>query len=71
MKNVNYDFMFRLASKEIDDEITRWTEEAFNSNDATDYWQMLGIAQGLDKAQKILERHCKDEPKPGMWGESK
>jgi hypothetical protein len=71
MNNVHYDFMFRLASKEIDDEITRWTEEAFNSDDMSDYWQMLGIAQGLEKAQKILERHIKDNQNPGVWGDSK
>ena len=56
-----YDLAFRKACREIDDEITRWTEYAFNSTDGSDYWQMIGIAQGLEKALRIVQEHVADE----------
>ena len=60
MSNVDYQFIFRKVQKELDDEITKWYEYYQQAESIQDYLQMIGIAQGVEKAQKILAQYIED-----------
>lgn len=60
MSNVDYQFIFRKVSKELDDEITKWYEYSQQAESIQDYLQMIGLAQGVEKAQRILSQYIED-----------
>lgn len=61
MSNVDYQFIFRKVSKELDDEITKWYEYSQQAESIQDYLQMIGIAQGVEKAQRILSQYIEED----------
>ncbi len=60
MNNVDYSFILKKITAELEQEAERWAAEAFEAKLGEDYFQMLGMAQGLDKAMKIVAQYMSE-----------
>jgi hypothetical protein len=60
MSNVDYTFILKKITQELEQESERWAAEAFEAKLGEDYFQMLGMAQGLDKAMQIVAQYMSE-----------
>ena len=60
MSNVDYTFIIKKITHELEQESERWASEAFDATCGEDYFQMLGMSQGLEKSIKIIAQYMSE-----------
>jgi hypothetical protein len=55
--NVDYQFLVKRITRELDNERHRWRVESMQTDDIGEYYQMIGVSEGIQKAIDIVMRH--------------
>lgn len=57
MSNVDYTFILKKITQELEQQAERWEAESFDAKNGEYFFQYLGMTQGLDKAIRIVAQY--------------